>query len=68
MFEKFHLHDPKYWRDRERETRALADCMFYEDTKRQLNKAADSYARRAEFAERRCQAAAKRTLRTAKPG
>jgi hypothetical protein len=47
------LDNAHHWRQREEETRTLADAMYNEETKARLLKIADEYPRLAERAEHR---------------
>jgi hypothetical protein len=45
--------EPRHWRDRAEEARAMADHMHDPETKRQMREIAEGYERLAERAERR---------------
>jgi len=45
--------EPRHWRDRAEEARAMADQMHDPETKRQMREIAEGYEKLAERAERR---------------
>ncbi len=47
------INDPKHWRDRTAEMRALADCMTKPETTAIMAKLADDYDKLADRAEKR---------------
>jgi hypothetical protein len=53
---KVPINDPKHWRDRAEDTRAVADQMDDPDSRRKMLRTADDYEELARRAERRLKA------------
>ena len=52
---KIPINDPKHWRERAEEARAVADAMTDEKTKKMMLRIADDYETLARRAEQRLQ-------------
>jgi hypothetical protein len=61
------LDNAHHWRQREEETRTLADAMYNEETQARLLKIADEYARLVERAEQRLNESTAQALTPAHP-